>query len=545
MAFIFSLNAFKKTLKIMEISLSIQAIQDFLQKTSNIDEPVIIKPFGLSRKQPENQEKEQIPKPLSFHCIENNRIDILQILISAGCSTNGLLQAAIESNKKEVFDFLISIDVDINSSNENYEAPIVVAVKKGIFSYVEFLLEKGASSTVFDSNGYSLLANAIAIDNFDIAKLLIENNSPISSIDFEVSPLHIAIEKRNIPAVFLLLQNGASTELVSKNGDNYLNDSVKVKSLDIFKGLLACGATQEGLDVSRLPSDFASVYTNWHAEPKEDPSSFSVSKSVEALSTEYDTMLKSIEEYRNEQNSCNFEKDLITPVINKQNVLIASFTQFVKDLESSASYIQNTRKELIKLNIDSISAEEIQVLQNDFTDDESRWYKLFEDSKTMIINNANVFDPSTISLLDTQIQQFTKLRDEVFVAYKIHQDDDIKGKRCKLAYINLVLVRLNSIIISTLDLLQKVFIPTITKTLDDASATLKSFRNSLVEVRQTSYDISLEDSVSPSNKKEKVEEICSNQCNKLQIDITFIDWQKEQFLTLCGAIEQCLRMSIH
>ena len=535
----------KRFQNIMEINLSIQAVQDFLQKTSNIDEPVTIKQFGLSRKQSENSEKEQIPKSLAFHCIENNRIDILQILIGAGCSTNGLLQAAIESNKKEVFDFLILLDLDINSSNENYEAPLLVAVRKGILSYVEILLEKGANSAVFDSNGYSLIANAVATDNFDIAKLLIDNNSPISSIDFEVSPLHIAIEKRNIPAVFLLLQNGASTQLVSKNGDNYLKDSVKAKSLDIFKGLLACGATQEGINVNELPSDFASVYENWHAEPKEDSNSFAVSKSVEALSTEYDTMLRNIEEYKNEQESTNFEKNMITPIINKQNMLIANFTQFVKDLESSASYIQETRKELIKLNIDKISAEEIQILQNDFTDDESRWYKLFEESKTMVINNANVFDPSTVSLLDTQIQQFTKLRDEVFVAYNIHQDDNIKVKRCKLAYINLVLLRLNNIIISTLDILQKVFIPTITKTLDDASATLKSFRNSLVEVRQTSYDISLEDSNSPSNKKEKVEEICSYQCNKLQIDITFIDWQKEQFLTLCGAIQQCLRMSIH
>ena len=43
----------------MEISLSIQAVQDFLQKTSNIDEPVTIKQFGLSRKPSENSEKEQ------------------------------------------------------------------------------------------------------------------------------------------------------------------------------------------------------------------------------------------------------------------------------------------------------------------------------------------------------------------------------------------------------------------------------------------------------------------------------------------------------
>ena len=244
----------------MDINLFEQeSIIDFLQKTPNIDEKFEMRSNLLkNRNSNEKGNLTQTEFPLSIHCIAEGSLEGLRTLISAGCSTAPLLQASIFFDKQKIFDFLIQMEINVNSIDENLETPLLAAVRKGILYYVNVLLEKGADPSFCDKNGYSPLYIAAELNHYDIAKLLVENRASTTSQVFELSPLHVAIKKHNIPIVFLLLQYGASTQLCAADNENlnYITDAVQEKLLDVFKCLLACGTSLPALNSGMLTSDF-------------------------------------------------------------------------------------------------------------------------------------------------------------------------------------------------------------------------------------------------------------------------------------------------
>ena len=78
--------------------------------------------------------------------------------------------------------------------------------------------------------------------------------------------------------------------------------------------------------------------------------------------------------------------------------------------------------------------------------------------------------------------------------------------------------------------------------LETAVKALDRFRDTLIEVRQTSLDIV----VDPKWAKEsKVDETCVEQCQKIQIDRAFICWEEEKFNSLKAKLDRCLRQAMH
>lgn len=129
---------------------------------------------------------------------------------------------------------------DINTRDElnNYLLTYTVTINN--IDMTKLLIQKGARIDVADKNDRSLLTIPIMYSYYDTLKLLLETNKNtigISIIDMRDkmmrTPLHIAIEVKNVEAIKILLEFGANPNAIDKDGNNGLHLSIKSRMLQI------------------------------------------------------------------------------------------------------------------------------------------------------------------------------------------------------------------------------------------------------------------------------------------------------------------------
>lgn len=453
----------------------------------------------------------------------------------------------MQKENKEIFDYLVSMDLDINELNNENQTPLIYAVKLNMNYYVSCLLKHNADTSIPDDYGCTPLLCSVQNNNFSIAKSLLEAGSPTSSPKYELSPLYVAIQHKFIPLVYLLIQFGASPNL--NNGESYLlQESVQTNSVDIFKCLLANGATGKGFSPNSVPSDFKLIYDQWSTAPIEDESLNApledYERQVNDLNEEYSQLYLKIKNFVAKAPNLNFDNQLITPILNTQNGIISTFSAFVKKLHNLGRTVFKKRLSFIDVQFDALSSSEKKHIEELFNEDESQWYKLLELSKALMHADMKIFDPSSIADIENQIQAFPNKRQTVIGEKQKVEGDDLNRARHQLAFLNVVLEKFDSLANLALggfkELKGAVFI-----VLNKAIDALNSFKQTLVDIRQTSFDIALS---KPDGEGEdndaRIESICSTQCDKIQVDITFVEWQREQFTSLSILLERCLRMCI-
>lgn len=115
---------------------------------------------------------------------------------------DSLLHSAIENNKQEIIDFLLSedtdINTDINSVNIEGNTPLHIAVKKNNEIAIKMLLEKGADPNFKNPKTYQ--TPLMLIENVEIGKILCANNAQIAPQNsVGIHSIFYACKNRDLP----------------------------------------------------------------------------------------------------------------------------------------------------------------------------------------------------------------------------------------------------------------------------------------------------------------------------------------------------------
>ncbi len=141
-----------------------------------------------------------------------------------------------------VKDYLDKPDFDLMNTHSNDGfTPLSLA---GFFNRTEIaksLIELGADSNLSATNPSKVnaLHSAIAKENFELCKLLIENGANVNAVQMQnVTALHSAVHRGNLDLTKLLVENNASIPAKMDNGDTALIIANREGHQEIAKYLL-------------------------------------------------------------------------------------------------------------------------------------------------------------------------------------------------------------------------------------------------------------------------------------------------------------------
>ena len=171
---------------------------------------------------------------------KNYHLEVVKELLNAGADT-GIIYGTKEENKDNILNvaiigrcnlekvkLLTEHGADINYSNFEYGPVIAVAISKGSIDIVKYLVSQGVDPAMTYTNGYSysgksysLLNAAVGNKTTEIAEYLIEQGADINTQTDSVSDLpliFVALRAENIELLKLLIEKGADTSVVDKDG---------------------------------------------------------------------------------------------------------------------------------------------------------------------------------------------------------------------------------------------------------------------------------------------------------------------------------------
>ena len=177
--------------------------------------------------------KDETQKVTHFLLKRRNDIDTKLI------EKNGSLFIAIGNNNLFIVDGLLNIGCNPNAKNSNKESALFVALVNGNMCISNSLLNHGA-------NIGDTLHLAIRKGLANIVEKVFELNINQMDVTKRQSPLHAAIEKRNLEIVKLLLRNNVDANRIDTSGKTPLSFAVAKGNIKIIKELLNNGAEVDG-----------------------------------------------------------------------------------------------------------------------------------------------------------------------------------------------------------------------------------------------------------------------------------------------------------
>lgn len=135
-------------------------------------------------------------------------------------SGRSLLYIAAKNNKKKIIKYLLDKGADPNRKTAtNGFTPLYNAVVSNEIELIKMLLDGGADPNIKNNDGLAPLHDAVMADNMDVVKLLLDSNQidvNVKMAGTNVTPLSIAIPKKNIKMIDLLLSAGANEPKIYK-----------------------------------------------------------------------------------------------------------------------------------------------------------------------------------------------------------------------------------------------------------------------------------------------------------------------------------------
>ncbi|EAY10357.1 hypothetical protein TVAG_109410 [Trichomonas vaginalis G3] len=524
----------------MVIDTSYNAIIDFLKTTEDINRRI---PIANSRD--ESSKYEELP--ISKICILNKNVDSLKLLIENGCETKGLFQFAIQNDNKSSFDALIDSKIDINEKDDNGDTPLHAATKANKFYYVRSLLDHGADPSIIDSDYSPNLPLSIAVSkgNYGIVSLLLEAHSPTISFDHASVPLIIASRYGFTRIAYALIQYGADPNYQGNETENALDIAIAKNHIDIVRLLVATGADIHKYTLDSLTEPVRAIFQQW-IDPSlpiiPEPNPFSeLDKMQKMLIGELQVQQTAISKFISEAQDIDFHMNFVSPTINTQNQMFVAFTKFLKKVDFFGKILYQRRVQLLSQQFDTLCLGERMSMEQTFDQDEAQFIKIFEKIKSIISDNIDLFKPDAFQQIESMTAQLPRRRNECLPAQKRADLENKKLNRSHLQYLNQILSIFNMNVTEVYRGFSN-FGASFVQVIDQALSSLNDFRDALLEVRQTSIDIV----VDPNWEKEsKVDQTCIEQCNKIQLDYAFLEWECQKFQSLQEKIEKVLRLSMH
>jgi ankyrin repeat protein len=166
-------------------------------------------------------------------------------------------------NSRELVEYLIKNDVDIEARSDSQWTPLHSQAYGGYKDSVELLLEHGADIEAKTSFGHTPLLSSIRWDRVEVTKLLLKKGANVNpTTELGRTPLIISAIEGNSELATLFLDNDAD---ISIKDNNYkrtaLHFSALYGQLDIVNALVRKGANVNELDAAgKTPLDYAIRY---------------------------------------------------------------------------------------------------------------------------------------------------------------------------------------------------------------------------------------------------------------------------------------------
>ena len=169
-----------------------------------------------------------------------------------GAQGNTPAHHAADSGSKIILGLLNQKKIDIQTvRNAAGYTPLMLAARGGKLEAMRFLLERGASYNVADSDGRSLIELSIHWGNPEVMSLLQEhgaNYQHVTTAGSDMHPIWKAVHEGQGASVAKLLDGGVSVEY-EHNGVRMLQLAIEVENLEVVRLLLERGAAVDVPDM--------------------------------------------------------------------------------------------------------------------------------------------------------------------------------------------------------------------------------------------------------------------------------------------------------
>jgi len=163
------------------------------------------------------------------------------------------LYDACNKNHEYITKYLISLGVNVNQRNCDWDTPLIASCKNGNEKMMKYLIEHGARINLCNTFCNSPLFYACQNKNENMAKYLIDCGANVNQeeMDSNYTPLLLACEKGNDNTVKYLVEHGADIEHTNRSQrDTPLLLACKNKNENIAKYLIDQGANVNYCNIS-------------------------------------------------------------------------------------------------------------------------------------------------------------------------------------------------------------------------------------------------------------------------------------------------------
>ena len=208
-------------------------------------------------------------KTLARICVDNGKLDLLQLLINAGSKPNFLIRSAVRAHQYKILQYLIDQNFDVNETTETTASALYAAVMENLPDYGKLLLDNGADPTVTFKD-QALLSYAAKNVSPSFFKMLIENGAPISALQPAIPPLITALKKQQMNIVATLLSLGADPDASCQSRDSHtypLDVAFRNKSSSAMTMLLMTGARKNNIPLDDLDDEMRRQFEEYNQPP--------------------------------------------------------------------------------------------------------------------------------------------------------------------------------------------------------------------------------------------------------------------------------------
>lgn len=165
-----------------------------------------------------NKPDEMGETPLMEAASDESRLEVLQLLITAGADVNATSEEGVtavacasEGFNPRGVELLVAAGADVNIADEDGQTPLMMAAGSDSDDIVAILLKAGADVNAEDASGATALQYAVSTDSVSCIKPLREAGG---TADKELSTIRTAVLEQNAEEVKALLSSPQKPKLV-------------------------------------------------------------------------------------------------------------------------------------------------------------------------------------------------------------------------------------------------------------------------------------------------------------------------------------------